>query len=262
MAHRRNVAIPQGDIWPNGLQLDAPDSAVQSTAHIQGTFFKSSPGIPSIRIGKHRIQKTYHGLGHHFTPLRFAEDFGTKGLPTLVSEKEASYGDVADLPGSGRLDDEGKTTAPEDRFYLAEHGDMPTGTESVQERHNPTLDLDGVRTEAGRITRGFLRNPVDFLSGEYKKTPVKAIVMATGIVLAVNLLAGNVEREYKRRKRRSGAVGAAGGAAAAGTAGAAGDAGAGAGNVAGELGEGIGDAIKAVTDTVEDAGKAIADAVT
>lgn len=256
---RTNASIPQGDIYPNGLELDAPDRVVQTTTHVGGSFFKSSPGVPTIRSGRHRLQKNFHGLGIHFTPLRFAEDLGAAGLPLLIDER--TPGDVADLPGSERLDDEGKTTA-DDRVYLAEEGAAETSNESVGARHAHTADLDGIRTETTRFARGLLRNPVDFLSDEYKKTPTKAVLMAAAICSGVYLLAREFEQSYNRRKRRSNSVAAAPAAAVEGTGGAAGAAAGGVGGVAAEIGEGIEEAVEAVAETIEDGTKAVADAVT
>lgn len=204
MHPRRNVSVPSGDVYPNGVPVTRPDVFVQSTTHIGGSFFKSSPGFPSLRPGRHRLQKSYHGTGLHFTPQRFAEDVGQAGLPMLVEPDAVDSADIAELPGSERLDDEGKTTA-DDRIYLAEGKDSEVAlTETVEERHSHTMDLDGIRTESRRWTSGLLRNPVEFVSAEYGRTPVKAVVIASGIVAAVYVVARDFERSYNRRKRRAG----------------------------------------------------------
>jgi hypothetical protein len=109
---RPNVAVPSGAVYPNGIEYDPADPVIQSTVRPEGTVFRSSPGYPSIRPGRFRYQASHHGQGIHFTPQRFAEDFGERGLPLMVDKtKAADFTDVADLPGSERLDDSGALTA-------------------------------------------------------------------------------------------------------------------------------------------------------
>lgn len=205
MGTSKSVAIPSGSIYPEGIGVTRPDGAVQSTTHIPGSFFQKSPGIVSMRPGKHRLQKGFHGHGIHFTPQRFAEDIGAEGLPLMVDPATASkHADIAELPGSERLDDEGAATREEDRILLAESDDLPTATKSVEARHAHSVDLTGVRTESRRWGQGLLHNPVNFLSSEYRRTPVKAVAIAGLIVTAVNLVAREFERSYNRRKRSAG----------------------------------------------------------
>lgn len=205
MGTSKSVAIPSGSVYPNGIGVTRPDGAVQSTAHIPGSFFQKSPGLASMRPGRHRLQKGYSGHGIHFTPQRFAEDMGAEGLPLMVDPATAGkHADIAELPGSERLDDDGAATREEDRVLLAESDDLPTATQSVEARHAHSMDLDGVRTETRRWSQGLLRNPVDFLSSEYRRTPVKAVAIAGLIVTAVNLVSREFERSYNRRKRSAG----------------------------------------------------------
>lgn len=204
-----NVAIPQGTVYPNGVQPGTADRFVQSTLHVPGSLFRSSPGFHTVRPGRHRLQAAYKGHGIWFTPHRFAEDVGQGNSPLMVEADAYHHADVAELPGSERLDDEGKTTAQKDRMYVAQDDNMPAATHdsSVAENHRHTIDLDGVRTIPGEVTRygrGLLLNPVSFLSGEYKRTPVKAIVLAGAIVTAVYVVSRDLERSYNRRKRRAG----------------------------------------------------------
>lgn len=249
----RNVALPQGDIYPNGVPVGVINPLAQATAHIPGTFFKKSPGFESMRPGKHRLQKSFHGHGIHFTPHRFAQDMGAAGLPILVdTETAVHHADIAELPGSERLDDEGKTTRQEDRVLLAETGDMPTATESIAERHRHSVDLDGVRnlpSETKRFVRGVWLNPVDFLSDEVKKTPVKAVVMAGGITAIVYVIARDFERSYNRRKRRAGLAAAP--AAAVETV----------GSTAATVVETPAKVVEKVADAVSQTAEAVADAV-
>lgn len=200
----RNVAVPSGDLYPNGIPRTFADPVVQSTSHVPGTFFQESPGFESIRPGRNRLQKGYRGFGIHFTPQRYAEDVGQKGLPLMVETDAVDSADIAELPGSERLDDAGKATAQEDRVLLAETGNAPTSLDTVAGRHAHTMDLDGIRDEGQRWTRGLLLNPVDFLSDEYRRTPVKAVVIAGGIVSLVYVISRDFERSYNRRKRRAG----------------------------------------------------------
>lgn len=201
----RNAAIPSGDLYPNGVPRTLPNPAVQATTHVPGSYFQKSPGFETIRPGRHRLQKGFHGHGINFTPQRFAEDVGVDDLPLMVDEDTASkHADIAELPGSERLDDEGKTTAQEDRVYLAQHGEIDVATGTVEQRHRHTMDLDGIRDESVRWSSGLLRNPVDFISDEYAKTPVKAVIIASGIVAFVYVVSRDFERSYRRRKRRAG----------------------------------------------------------
>lgn len=256
---RRHIAIPQGDIYPMGVARVEPDPSVQSTVHVGGSFFQESPGFETIRPGRHRIQKGYRGFGIHFTPHRFAEDIGQAGLPLVVDSDAVDAADIAELPGSERLDDEGKATREEDRILLAETGDAKVASGTVEERHAHTVDLDGVRTESRRWTTGLLRNPVDFLSDEFERTPIKAVLIAGGIVSAVYVISRDFERSYGRRKRRAGLA-----AAPAATVETAGTTTAKVvttpATIVKEVAEGVKETAEAVAETVEDATKVTADA--
>lgn len=262
MARHPNVAIPSGALFPNGVGIAVIDPAVQATTHRPGSFFQKSPGYQSVRPGRHRLQKGYRGIGINFTPHRFAEDLGQKDLPLMVDEDTASrHADIAELPGSERLDDEGKTTAQEDRILVATKGDAEVAAGTVEERHAHTMDVSGVRDhgkEIVRFSRGLLKNPVTFLSDEYQKTPVKAVVLAALITGAVFAFAGEIERNYNRRRRgRAFAAGAVGGAVVETT----GDKTAEVVETPGKAAEAVGDAVQKTTEAVGDAVEKTAEAV-
>lgn len=248
----RNVAIPQGDVYPNGVPLGQTNLEVQRTVHVPGTFFQKSPGFASIRTGRHRLQKQFR-TGIHFVPHRFAEDVGTSERPLMVDPKEV--GDIADLPGSERLDDDGKTTAQEDRILLAEDETIEVAGKSVARRHAQTQDLWGIRNvddEFKRYGRGLVRNPVEFLSDEFGRTPLKAVVMATAIVGVVYVISRDFERSINRRKRRS-TVAATAVAVPAATVETAGTTVAQAAEAVSEGAEAVAEGVEQTTETVADA---------
>lgn len=255
----RSIAIPSGDVYPNGVAQTRPDPAVQATTHVGGSFFQESPGFESIRPGRHRLQKGYRGFGIHFVPHRFAEDIGEGGLPLVVDADAVDAADIAELPGSERLDDEGKATAEEDRVLIAESGRAKVAPGSVEERHAHTMDLDGVRTESRRWTTGLLKNPVDFLSDEFQRTPVKAVAIASLITAGVYVVTRDFERSFMRRKRRAG-IAAAPAAAAETTGTTAATIIETPAKVVKEVASGVSEVAETVGETIEDATKTTADA--
>lgn len=281
-----NVAIPQGDIYPNGIQATALNPDVQATVRPVGHFFKKSPGYETIRPGRNRYQDAYHGQGIHFTPHRFAEDVGEYGsLPLMVDEETAvMHADIAELPGSERLDDAGKLTAEDAAqnrgVYMAEGTKAaPTGGRKLHTGNRTIADM-GDREPGRPISRaayGMLRNPTDAFRDEYRDNPAVAVGVAGAIIGAIYYVSREFERGYRRRARAAavgggvtGAVApvAAAPAAAVDTAGAAvsdaasvadqaataaGDAAKAAASAAGDVAAAAGTAVEKVTDAAADA---------
>jgi hypothetical protein len=225
-------------------------------------------------------------MGIHFTPQRFAEDVGEYDtLPLLVdAQTAADHADIADLPGSERLDDRGKLTAGDveanNGVKMAETTQAAPQGSTTEHRGSKTL-LDMGDREPGRpMTRefyGLLRNPADAFRDEYAKNPLMAVGAAGVIVGAVYYVARELERNLRSRSRvaaRGGGAAAAvapvaaAPAAVADTAGgavkdaaevanqaatAAGDAAAAAASAAGDVAEAAGEAVEDVTDAVADA---------
>ena len=262
----RNVAVPSGDIYPNGIYVSVPDPSVQATVHRAGTAFVKSPGFETVRIGRHKMQRGYHGGGIHFTPTRLAEDLGGihGGINNALVDVEAAkdHADIANVPGSELMDEHGHVSQG-NRILLAEEGAFKTeGDPNVARSHEWDLgDVREIDDEFVRYGRGMLLNPVDFLSDEYEKTPVKAVVIAGIIVSIIYMVGTEFERSYRRRKRRTSAPQAAVGAAGATAGATAGTAIETPGEVVEEIGEGIAEATAAVAEAVEDVTGAIADAV-
>lgn len=279
-----NVALPQGDIYPNGITLVPPDPDVQATVRPEGGLFQKSAGYETIRSGKTRFQHS-HGAGIHFTPMRFAEDVGEyDSLPLLVDATTAvDHADLADLPGSGDLNDNGALTADQvaanEGVKMSETATMaPVAGEEVHAEHRSVPDM-GDREPGRPLTQGFhslLRNPAGAFRDEYQKDPVIAVGVAGLIVGGVYFLAKEFERQFLNRNRsasRSGGVSgavapvAAAPAAAVATSGGAvreaaqvastaateaGKAASEAANAAGDVAEAAADAVEEVTDKVAD----------
>lgn len=278
-----NVAIPSGDLYPNGLRLVPANPNVQATVRPEGSFFQKSAGYETIRAGRNRFQDAYKGMGIHFTPHRFAEDVGQfDTLPLMVDAQTAVlHADIADLPGSGRLDDEGKLTAADSAankgVKLAESSDAaPVGGSGLHRGSHTVKDM-GDREPGRPLTarfHGLLVNPADAFQEEYSKNPLVAIGAAGVLVGLVYYVGREFERNYRSRSNSgSGTSGAAAPIAAAPVAvadvgggavkdaaavankaaTAAGDAAAEAASAAGDVAEAAGEAIEQVTDAVGDA---------
>lgn len=275
-----NVAIASGDLFPDGIPVVAANPDVQATVRPAGWMFRKSAGFETVRPGRTRFQDGFHGLGIHFTPHRYAEDigqYGKGGLPLLV-DKDASWhhADIADLPGSDRLDDEGKLTAQDAATNagpkLSEGRDFPTGSADVRESEKLPRDM-GDRERGRPMTREFyeraFRNPAGLFREEYSRDPLKSVAIAGAIVGVVYMVSRDFERAYRRRRGSTvvGAVAAAP-AAATDTAGntvaeatqvanraatAAGQAASEAASAAGDVAQAAGAAVEEVTEAVADA---------
>lgn len=264
-----NVAIPSGDIYPNGIPLKTANPDVQATVRPEGSFFRQSVGYASIRPGRHRYQDNNTGLGIHFTPHRFAEDIGEfNSLPLLVdSETAASHADIAELPGSERLDDAGKLTASDGNagggVKLAEGTRAaPVGSDELHAGNRTARDM-GDREPGRPYTRefyGLLRNPADAFQVKYSENPVVAIGIAGAIVGAVYFLTREFETAYRSRSRTAATAGGVTGAAApvAAAPAAAADT---AGSAVRESAEVVNEAATAAADAVEKTVSAAGDAV-
>lgn len=277
MGLRPNVAIAQGDFYPNGITPVVLNPDVQATVRPGGTFFRKSAGFEGIRPGKNRFQSAYHGLGINFTPMRFAEDVGEyDSLPLVVDEEtSARHADIAELPGSGRLDDEGKLTADGTNGGVkigTSHRAAPTGGKELHAGNRTPIDM-GDRSPSRPLSRAWARevvtDPVRTFNSEYAEDPVKAVVIAGAIVGAIYYVTREFERSYRSRSARGGvAVIGAAPAAAVATSGeavkdatevanqaatAAGGAAQAAASAAGDAAEAAGKAAESVTDAVADA---------
>lgn len=275
-----NVAIPSGDIYPDGIPLVAANPDVQATVRPAGWMFRKSAGFETVRPGRTRFQDGFHGLGIHFTPMRYAEDLGeyqSGSLPLLVDkDKSYDHADIADLPGSDRLDDTGSLPARDAATNagpkLSEGNTFPTGSANVRESEGLPRDM-GDRDPSRPMTRDFynnaLKNPIGLFRSEYQKDPLKSVAVAGAIVGIVYMVTRDFERAYRRRRGSSvvGSVGAVP-AAATETAGAtvadaaevANKAATEAGKAASEAASAAGDVAKAAGDAVEKTTEAVADA--
>jgi hypothetical protein len=183
--------------------------------------------------------------------------------------------DIADLPGSEYLDDEGKLPgylASQNRGpYLA---DDPTRSPTGQAASGGTTLRDmGDRNPLRPLTRGFYglaQNPVGMLRAEWQDSPGIAVLWAAGLLGVVYMLTNNVERSFRSRRGRglAATVGAAPAAAAAGTGKSVGDTAEAANAALTNAGKAVetavsaaGDAVQAAGDAVEKTADATADAV-
>jgi hypothetical protein len=220
----RNVAVPAGDIYPNGLPHNLAPGDIQSTVRPQGWLFRHSAGYLTVRAGKTDFQDGQHGGGIHFTPQRFAEDVGSvdgHGYPLMVDKAKAvDMVDLADLPGSERLDDDGTITPYEAAgnrgVMLSDSSGAPVGGRDIRESERTIPDM-GDRQLGRPITqaRRLLMNPSSILHADYQKNPINSVLSAAFVVGVFYLIGSNLEQEFNKRRRGSSGTGAVGAAAAA-----------------------------------------------
>lgn len=261
----RNVAVPAGDIYPNGIQPTVAPGDVQATVRPGGWLFRHSPGYATIRPGKTEYQDGNRGPGIHFTPQRYAEDVGATvgstdlhGYPLMVDKDRAvDMVDLAELPGSDRLDDDGTLTpweaAGNRGVMLSDSGGAPVGGRDIRESERTAPDF-GDRTAARPITRNTLRllhNPTGLLHEDYRNKPFSSVLSAAVVVGVFYLIGSKLEDEYKSRRNGRGSAGPVGAAAAAPVA-ASGAAVQTVTDAAADATTAIGDAVKTVTDATAD----------
>lgn len=270
-----NVSVPQGTIFPDGVDASPANPVVQATVRPQGWFFRHSPGYETIRRGKTQLQHP-GGFGIHFAPIQLAENFLTG--EGLVDTTDTYTADVADLPMSEDLDADGKLSAADVRanrgIYLADSDGAKTGILPHTERHQMVDmgDRDPGRPISRKTLDNYFRNPVNAFRDDYSENPWSAILVAGAIVGVVYMVSKDFEDAYRRRARGAGAVGAVGAAPAAGveTAGeqvreaasVANSAATAAGEAAKEAAGAAGDAAEAAGKAAEEVADAVADAVT
>lgn len=255
----RNVAIPAGDIYPNGVTPTVAPGDVQATTRPVGWLFRHSAGFATVRPGKTEFQDAQHGPGIHFTPQRFAEDIGASvdghGLPLMVDKASAVHmADLAELPGSDRLDDDGTVTpweaAGNRGVLLSDSSSAPVGGKDVRESERTLPDL-GDRDPTRPITRaayGLFHNPVNAFRSDLR-SPTMSVLSASAVIGFIYLILSNAEREYKSRKSRgTGAVGAAAATPVAAAGAATNDV----AEAVGKVAESAGKAVEEVTDAAAD----------
>lgn len=259
-----NVAVPQGAIYPNGIEQHAAKPEVQATVRPEGAVFRSSPGYETVRPGNSRLSPMHpHGPGIHFTPLHYAEDVAHHGEALMVNKDTAAdHVDVANLPGSDNLDAEGRAQVGSG-LLLSEGTGSPTGGGDIRESEKTIPDM-GDRTPGRPLTGAFwratLHNPIGMFRDEYRQRPLYSIVLAGGVIGLAYAIGTEAERQWTRRSRGRGPVGAVGTAPAAGVA-AAGASVAASTKVVDKAVTEAGEAAAAATDAAGDAAKAAGEAV-
>lgn len=269
-----NVALASGELYPNGVDISQANPDIQATVRPGGWLFKPTPGYPSVRIGTHKIDLSHpQGQSIHFTPLRLAEDptpshQTASGPPVMVDAAKASQTtDLADVPGSEYLDDEGKLPG-----YLAAQNRGPYMSDSEGwvhpgdvPRHGGNTPRDmGDRDVSHLASRAFYdrlaKNPNLVLREEWRHDPVITTLWAVVVVGGAAMLFGNIEKAFRGRNRPRGVaatVGAAPAAAAAGTGSTVADATEAANKSLTAAGEAVSTAVSAAGDAVEAAGDAV-----
>lgn len=216
-----NVAIPQGAVYPDGLDVTVANPDIQATVRPEGTYFKKSVGYASIRTGRTKFQNA-HGMGIHFTPLTFAENVSQPdSLPLMVdSTTGPDHADIAALPGSENLTMDGNIhpadAATGHTILMSEPGRMaPTGGD-VKHPGLKTLPDMGDREPHRPLTQMFhgLAHPAELFKGEYAKDPVIAIGAAALITAIAWSIGRDFERSYRSRERSASSGGGVSGAAA------------------------------------------------
>lgn len=210
-----NVAIAQGEIYPNGVDLSPANPDIQATVRPMGWLFQQSPGYPTVRQGPHKIDLAHpSGQSIHFTPVRLAEDLSQQstesGPPAMIDVARASQTtDLADVPGSEFLDDEGRLPAWQAAGnmgpYLADSSGAPVSDGVPRHGGNVGRDM-GDREPERFLTAAWydrlFRNPNVVLRDELRNDPVVTTIWAVIVVGAVGMFAGNVERALRGRRGR------------------------------------------------------------
>lgn len=216
-----NVAIPQGAVYPDGLNVTVADPNIQATVRPEGSYFVKSVGYASIRNGRTKFQNA-HGMGIHFTPLTYAENLESPDtLPLMVDSTTATdHADIADLPGSENLTMDGQISPAEaargNGVLMSEGTAMARTGSDVMHPGRKTLPDMGDREPHRPLTQLFhgLAHPGQLFKGEYAKDPLIAIG-AAGLITAIAWSIGrDFERSYRSRERSASSGGGASGAAA------------------------------------------------
>jgi hypothetical protein len=268
-----NVEIPQGTVFPSGIDPSPANPVIQATVRPLGAVFRTSPGYESIRRGSHKMQGPSR-FGIHFAPIQLAENVVTGDR--LVDKSDfTKNADVADLPMSDDLDSDGKlsdeTIRTNGGMKLADSSGPPVGGRPHPETRMAVDmgDRDPNRPLTRRHLESYFKNPVNAFNDDYSENPWMALLFAAGIVAVVGMVAKDFEGAYNRRKG-SGVVSGAAAAPAAGveTAGeqvkeatqvaneaatAAGDAASAAASAAGDVAEAAGRAVEQVADATANA---------
>lgn len=270
-----NVEVPQGTIYPNGVDSSPANPVIQATVRPLGSMFRTSPGYETVRKGAHRMQAPTR-FGIHFAPIQLAEDT-TSGTALVDKADFTKNADVADLPHSEDLDSNGRLPDSAARtnsgVKLADSSGAPVGGLPHPETRM-AIDM-GDRDPGRPLTRAHLgsyfKNPVNAFNDDYKQNPFMAILVAGGLVGLVYMVTKDFEGAYGRRSGSStvSKVGAAP-AAAVETAGeqvkeaasVANDAATAAGKAASEAASAAGDVAEAAGKAAETVADSVADAVT
>lgn len=199
-----HVEIPQGTIYPNGVDNSPANPVVQATVRPLGGLFKTSPGYETIRRGSHKLQGP-NRFGIHFAPIQLAEDIGHGDIALVDKADFTRNADVADLPGSGELDANGKLpdSAAQDNsgMKLADSSGAPVGGMPHPELHT-VFDM-GDRDPGRPLTRKHLeyyfRNPVGAFRSDYSQNPYMAILVAGALTSLVYMVSKDFEGAYRRR---------------------------------------------------------------
>lgn len=261
---RTNVAIPSGAIYPDGLGLTLANPDVQASVRPEGQYFVKSVGFETIRPGRSRFQHS-HGMGIHFTPLRFAENVATMDdLPLLVDVTTAAdHADVADVPGSDRLDEvgnlSGEEVAARGGVLMSESNQMAPVGGRVEHRGTKTLPDMGDREPHRPLSQVFhgLGHPFATFKQEYATHPLTAVAAAGVVVVLAYMVGRDFERSYRSRERaasRGGGVVSNAAPVAAAPAAAA--------DTSGNVVEKAADAVVETVETVVDAASAVVETAT
>lgn len=222
-----NVAIPSGDLFPNGVDQSPANPDIQASVRPMGWLFRSTPGYPGVRVGPHKIDLAHpQGQSIHFVPTRYAENLEVSanagsGPPAMVDVANASKTtDLADLPGSEFLDDEGKLPGYMGRenrgIYLGDSSGAPVSDGVPRHGGNVGRDM-GDRDPERFVSTAFydrlLHNPNVVLRENLRDDPVATTIWAVVLVGFVGMLANNAERAFRGRRGRG--VAATAGAAPA-----------------------------------------------
>jgi hypothetical protein len=268
------VDIPQGTIFPDGVDTSPANPVIQATVRPAGSVFRTSPGYETVRRGSHKLQNPTR-FGMHFAPVQLAEDIST-GTALIDKADFTKNADVADLPQSDMLDADGKLSDDSARMNqgvkLADSSGAPVGLMAHPEtRTIPDMgDRDPGRPLTVKHLEYYFRNPAGAFRSDYSQNPWMAILIAGGLTGLVYMVAKDFEGSYSRRNS-GGTVGAVGAAPAAAVATAgkevskaadvANDAATAAGQAAKEAASAAGDAASAAGDAAEKVTEAAADAV-
>lgn len=189
MALRNKGTVPQGMLAPSGYDSTVPNENVQMTTRPAGALLRPSPGFDSVRVGKNRFQGK--GPTGGFRRMEFAEDIGGSGAVLSVVPGQTSMIEASEfLP---------EPSDPVEGSVIIADRELNPGAAVILHQGSYVAPDMGDRHPSRPLSRAWFSsmNPANILREEYRESPAVAVGMGVALVLLVNMVAGEFERNYR-----------------------------------------------------------------